>query len=429
MSAKSADRRSVRDDTLVSGVMMRVLVVTPFLPYAQAVNAGPLVMHAHIACLATRHTVTLATFAGPDGAELHAIERLRDSGIDVHALWRPAPCGIHQWTRRIRLAHYWLHTAYPLRNLWFWDPNMQQLLDRLFARIPFDLIDVEDNAMGSYRYPEQIPAALTEHEVRMPAPPGQHTQWRMNWLYRVLNSTTEQRRWQQYQPNVWRRFDRIQVFTCHDAESIRTLAPDLAGRVRVNPFGIDIPAEVDPSHEEVNTVVFSGGFLHPPNVDAALWLGNEIMPILRTIRPGVRLIIVGSHPPEAVCALQRDDVIVTGRVPRVEPFLEQAAVVLAPVRIGGGLRLKVLQAMALGKAIVTTPIGARGFAVTDDQPPLAIVSDAAGVARMTAELLANSDMRRMLGRRARAFVAKHYSWTAYTDRLEATYAGIMLADS
>jgi glycosyltransferase involved in cell wall biosynthesis len=297
---------------------------------------------------------------------------------------------------------------------------MQCLLDRLLSAQRFDLLQVEDNAMGNYRYQAQIPTVLTEHEVRSTLLSDHHDGWKAGWIQRLI-SEAEQRRWQQYQRIVWRRFDRIQVFTPRDAVGIQTLAPELADRVRINPFGVEIPAEADPSREEIGTIVFVGGFGHPPNVDAALWLRHEIMPLLRAFWPGIRLTIVGSYPTQAVRALASNDIIVTGRVPAVEPFLERAAVVLAPLRTGGGMRVKVLQAMALGKAVVTTPIGAEGLAVTDGQPPLAIAEDAEEIARTTAALLAADDARRALGRRARAFVVEHHSWLAYRERLEAIY--------
>jgi glycosyltransferase involved in cell wall biosynthesis len=146
------------------------------------------------------------------------------------------------------------------------------------------------------------------------------------------------------------------------------------------------------------------------------------MPVIRARRAGVRLTIVGSHPPREVRALARDNVVVTGRVPAVEPYLEQAAVVVAPVRMGGGMRLKVLQAMALGKAVVTTSIGAEGLAVGADRPPLAIADETAGFAGAVTRLLADEAERRVLGQSARAFVAANHSWSAYAERLEAMYS-------
>ena len=438
-------------------------MVTPMLPHRQAVNAGPLVMHAQLAALAAHHDVTLATLAGPDPAEWDALERLQASGIDVKAVWRPKPSAIvrrwqwlaslagpdpaewdalddlqapgvdgkdicrpnassiRRWKRRLRLASYWLSGRYPLRTLQFWEPEMQRLLDRLLAETPFDLVQVEDNAMGSYIYRTQRPTVLTEHEVRLPSPTDPHDQRQASCMQRALNEV-ERLRWRGYQRAVWRRFDRIQVFTQRDAAAIQTIAPELSSRVRVNPFGVEPLIKADPSREEKDTAVFVGGFCHPPNVEAALWLGNDIMPLLRTLRPGIRLIIVGSYPTKAIQALANDDIVVTGRVPAVEPFLERAAIVLVPIRTGGGMRLKVLQAMAMGKAIVTTPLGAEGLAVPGCQLPLVIAQDADGIAIATADLLSADEDRRSIGLRACAFVSEHHSWSAYRERLEAIYA-------
>ena len=437
-------------------------MVTPMLPHAGAVNAGALVMHARLTALSRRHELTLATLAGPDPAEWRALEALRAARIDTRAVWRPEPSpflrrwrrlaplagpdpstwtggeirveaadrrgvvvpretAFRRWKRRSRLAGFWLRGKYPLRALQFWEPEMQSLLDRLCSEESFDLIQVEDDAMGSYGYRTQAPVVLAEYDVMSPPPDQQRGGTQPGPIQRAL-SAADGRRWRAYQPRVWRRFDRVQVFTPRDASAVGALAPDVAARVRVNPFGVELPAESDPVREEAGTVAFVGGFFHPPNVDAALWLGKEIMPLLRARRPGVRLLIVGSHPPEAVRALAGEDTLVTGRVPAVEPFVERAAVVLAPVRSGGGMRLKVLQAMAAGKAVVTTPIGAEGLAAAGSPPPLAIAADAEGLAAATAALLESEADRRALGRRARAFVAEHHTWSAHRRRMEATYA-------
>jgi glycosyltransferase involved in cell wall biosynthesis len=202
---------------------------------------------------------------------------------------------------------------------------------------------------------------------------------------------------------------------------LRALAPEAADRIRVNPFGIVLPRR-DPREEDPLTVVLPGNFTHPPNVDAALWMARDIMPCLRQACPGVRLRLVGSYPPAEVRALLAADVEVTGWVPEIEPHLEQATVVVAPIRIGGGMRVKVLQAMALGRPVVTTPRGAEGLEAAGGRPPLLVASQPHDFATAIARLLATPDERRSLGCRARDFVAKHFSAEAYARRLEAVYA-------
>lgn len=406
---------------------MKILMVTSLLPHPEAMSGGALVMYGQLVGLTSRHEVTLASFAGADPSDKKAIEELQRSGITVHYVWRSWPCGTELWRRRLRDTIGWLRGDRPLRTLQFFDPKMQRLLDRLISEQQFDLLQVEDNAMGNYCYRTPIPSVFTEYEVRSTLAADRKAGGKTNWIQRVF-SEADDRRWRVYQPRVWRRFDRIQVFTARDATIIHSMAPELRARVRVNPFGIDVPEAADPNREEPGTLVFAGGFGHPPNVDAVLWLAGEIMPRLRALRPGVRASIVGNYPTKAIQALTRDDIAVTGRVRAVEPFLERAAVVLAPLRIGGGMRVKVIQAMALGKAVVTTPLGAEGLAVAGCQTPIVIARDADEIARGTAKLLTDDDTRRALGRRARAYVTEHFSWTAYGRRLEQIYSELQAAD-
>jgi glycosyltransferase involved in cell wall biosynthesis len=171
--------------------------------------------------------------------------------------------------------------------------------------------------------------------------------------------------------------------------------------------------------------LFVGNFTHAPNVDAALWLGAAIMPLLRQRCPGVRLTLVGPYPPRSVQALACEDVVVTGRVPQLEPYLEQAAVVIAPIRIGGGMRMKVLHSMAQGKAVVTTARGAEGLALNGHALPLIVAEDVESIVTTTAALLHSREQRQRLGQQARAFVAAHYSPRAYAQRLQAVYAEVV----
>ena len=144
------------------------------------------------------------------------------------------------------------------------------------------------------------------------------------------------------------------------------------------------------------------------------------MPRLITLYPGVHLDLVGIYPPAEIKALESDSIHVTGHVQDITPFMEEAAVVLAPVRIGGGMRMKVLHSMAMNKPVVTTSRGADGLCMWGT-PPLKIADDAEGFAQATASLLSDVRARRELGTAARAFVAEYLSPQAYVNRLESTY--------
>lgn len=392
-------------------------------PQVQPTNAVPLVTRAQVVGLVPRHRITLVTVVGSDPAEGAALRDLEGAGVEVHAIWRREPRGFRRWQRRFRILAGLAGGRYPHRSVWYWEAGVQRLLDRLLAEGRFDVVAIEDNAMGMYRYGGGVPTVFTEHEVRRPRGIDWGGWRRLGWRQWVWNEL-DWHRWDGYQREVWGRFDRVVVFTERDARAFCALVPGLAERVRVNPFGIELPPVADVGHEEPGTVVFSGGFSHLPNVDAALWLGREIMPLLRRVFPGVRLTIVGSYPPPEVCALASEDTVVTGRVPAVEPFIERAAVVVAPIRIGGGMRVKVLQGMAMGKAVVTTPLGADGLTLGGGMPPLRVAGDAGGFAQAVAQLLVSDGERFALGREARAFVAQYYSAEAYAQRLERIYAEV-----
>jgi glycosyltransferase involved in cell wall biosynthesis len=399
---------------------MRILLLTPMPPDVSGTGAIPVLLAAQLEGLVERHEVTLATVAGPEPQELEAVRRLGALGVDAHAIERRPLTGRPRWARRRRLAGAWLRGAWPWRTVWFWQPRLQQVVDRLGAERSFDLVLAEDNAMGIYRLPTTALRVLTEYEVRRPravsTPPHAPRQWpgwglaEADWI-----------RWPRYQRETWRRFDAIQVFTERDAATLAEIAPDLAPRVHVNPFPISLPA-LDGTRPEPDTIAFLGNYTHRPNVDAALWLGREIMPRLRGLRPQARLVLVGAHAPEAVRALEAPDIRVLGWVADAEALMRSTAVIVAPVRIGGGMRMKVLHAMALARPVVTTPRGADGLVTAGDPLPLAVSEDADGIARLSAELLADPDARRELGAAARRHVERHHAPAAYVARLETLYA-------
>ena len=406
---------------------MRILLLTPMPPSASGLSATPVLLHALLLALRARHEVTLVTVAGPHPQDVEAAEALRDSGLDLHAVPRV------ERTRADRAARWLDHTArwafgrLPMRTIWFHRPEVQETIDRLAAERTFDLVHVEDNAMGIYRLPRGVPSLFTEHEVRTP----RDVRW-TEWLresegpYRGLLDEIDWHRWERYQRTIWPRFDLVQALTERDARMMRRLVPGLAPRLRVNPFAVEIPAPTDPALEEDDTIIFTGAFLHPPNVDAARWLIDEIMPRLRALHPGVRLRVVGSDPRGAMRGLGSADVEITGWVPSFATELARAAVVVAPLRTGGGQRMKVLQALAAGKAVVTTARGAEGLLIAEGEAaPLRFAESADEFASQTAALLRDRAQRRALGARARELMIARHGPEAHGRRIEEAYAALV----
>ena len=399
---------------------MKILLVVPVPPQADGAGAIPVLLHAELLGLRERHEVTLVTALGDEPGEADAVERLRAEG-EVHvADRRRPPPGASRRGRQLRMAARWARGRWPWRTVWFATPGIQPILDRLAAEHRFDVVAVEDSAMSVFRYPRGVPTVFTHHEVLLPRPVNWHAGPPGGWPKWAFGEL-EWRRWSRFQPEAWRRFDRVQVFSQRDADSVATLAPDVADRVRANPFGLVLPPQADPARQLAGTLLFVGNFAHPPNRDAAIWLARQIMPTLLERFPGARLRIVGSAPPAEVRALAGPHVELVADAPSVLPHLEEAAVVMAPVRTGGGMRMKVLQAMAAGKAVVTTERGTDGYTGFGEEPPLAVADDEGGIATVTAGLLGDDEGRLALGRRARDFAERHHSPEAWAGRLTAIY--------
>jgi len=394
---------------------MKLLMVTLVPPQPHAWGAIPVLLHGQLTALRAHHDVTLITLVADD-AERAAVDSLRRSGLEVHSVQRGADTKL----RRLRLATRWIAGRTPKRTIWNYEPRLQHLLDDVLRDRRFDLVQVEDMAAGAYRYRTTTPTILTDYEVRRPRAINWRV-WQAQQPLRTLVDELDWRRWRHHQASIWRRYDRVQVFSTRDARSIEHIAPELVARVRVNPFCVTLPRECDPAREQPASLLFVGSFLHPPNVDAVRWLVGDIMPRLRQRCPGVRLTIAGADPRRRIQGLATEDVTLTGYVPDLAALLDAATIVVAPVRIGGGQRMKVLYGMAAGKAVVTTPRGAEGIEPAVDAGALCVASDADAFAAATSTLLECVATRRTLGQRARALVRQHYAPEAYARRARAVY--------
>jgi glycosyltransferase involved in cell wall biosynthesis len=399
---------------------MRILLVVSMVPQADGVGAIPKLLHAQLAGLRERHDITLVGSFGELAGQAAAADALMRSDLDAHFVdRRRSRSPLRRWRVRAQLAANWVARPWPWRAVCA-IAGVQPTLDHLAATRRFDVVAVEEDLMSVLRFPAGVPTVLTEHEAfHAPA-----TSWRASRLRerpeRALR-VRDWRRWRGFQLEAWERADLIQVYSESDAAEIEKRSPRIADRVRVNPFGLAPPAPADPSRAEPGTVLFAGTFTHLPNRDAALWLASEIMPAVRARHPAARLLLVGSTPPREVLDLAGPNVDVIADVASMRPHLEAADVVIAPVRNGGGMRMKVLEAMAMEKAVVTTSLGAEGFTGFEPELPFVVADDAEGIAAAIATLLAEDNLRRDLGRRAREFACRHHSPEAWSARLEAVY--------
>jgi glycosyltransferase involved in cell wall biosynthesis len=187
------------------------------------------------------------------------------------------------------------------------------------------------------------------------------------------------------------------------------------------PNGVDVDyfrptqAAVDP-----DSIVLTGLMTYRPNADAAVHFVREVLPLVRRSRPRARFTAVGWGLPRDLAPLLGDGVTHTGRVPDVRPYLAEAAAVVVPLRMGSGTRLKVLEALAMGKGVVSTTLGCEGVDVTPGGD-LLVADDPASFAAAVVELMENAERRQALGLGGRRLVERSYTWPSVVARLERFY--------
>ncbi|RMH05350.1 MAG: glycosyltransferase [Planctomycetota bacterium] len=207
-----------------------------------------------------------------------------------------------------------------------------------------------------------------------------------------------------------------------DREALLRLAPE--ARVEVVPNGVDLAMfSPDPAvAEDPLELLTFGNMDFQPNVDSAVRFARRILPLVRRRFPGVRFTVAGSNPAPAVQALaELDGVEVTGTVPELRPFINRAAMLVAPMRLGAGIKNKVLETLACGRPVVTSPAVAEALH-PEAAAVLRLAENDEDFAAEVCRLLADPDERRRLGRRGREAMRRHHSWDAAATAYEALFA-------
>lgn len=221
---------------------------------------------------------------------------------------------------------------------------------------------------------------------------------------------------------VLRAVDHVMTPSAEEGEIIQGLAPGIPVTA-LPPYYYESDAIVagDAAHfAPLVDILFVGGFPHTPNVDAALFIANEVMPLVWEQRPEARLLLVGYAPPDEVRALAGPRVVVTGQVPDLEPYFASARLMLAALRYGAGVKGKVVQAMRYGVPVVATGVGAEGIGITAGEQAL-IAEDAAGLAAAVCALLADAERCQALSRAGAALIAERFSRAAARVALDAVF--------
>jgi polysaccharide biosynthesis protein PslH len=402
---------------------VKLLFVTPYLP-SPPTFGGQRRLHGLLRELARDHDVSLVSMVDPGENVERSVRATLEHCKSVVTI--PAARLAAQGRKKRLLQLGSLLSARSYEGVIYDERAMQTAVDQALARERFDVVQVEFAQMALYarsrdrRGPRYC---LDEHNVEYDV--VRRTADGDVSLLRRAYSAANWRKLRAEERRAWRAFDGTVVTSARDEEMLREDVP--GARTAVVPNGVDVDAFVpDGSPVDPGSVLFFGAINYFPNVDALHFFLREVWPQLKASRPDARLRIVGPKPPPSIATWPDPAVHVMGYVDDVRPHIARASVVIAPLRIGGGTRLKVLEAMSLGKAIVSTSLGAEGLEVTHERDIL-LADDPRALAEQIARVMADPSLAARLGEAARKRVVDRYSWRASVDRLVAFYEELLRA--
>ena len=370
-----------------------------------------------MARLATRHDVALLCLRRDDEGPVDDVFLERCAHVEEVVV----PLARSGWLRRARWAFGALRGLPP----WATDCRSDIFATRLrglAAEWRPDVVELHLQVMAQYGsslagFP--APKILIDYD-----PPSE---WAAELLREARGVSRLARRvelalWRRYERATRQHFQAVVVFAERDVSAVERTAAGVPV-VRI-PLAFEVPPKaLDPIGVPPPTILFVGGFGHPPNVDAARWLAGSIFPSVREQVPAARLELVGDRPGAEVRGLANGAVTVHGSVPDVTPYLNRAAVVVAPLRLGGSMRGKVLEALGAGKALVATPRAAEGVEALPGRH-FVLATTEAELVNAVAGLLLDPDRRRSLAVSARQWASENLSWEPSMRAFEGLYESL-----
>lgn len=384
---------------------MKILFVSLFLPQKKANHAGGRYVFELLSNLAQRHEVHLATRLEED--EFQMLDTLRPFCKEIY------PYSYRTVPKRGLLDNLQLIFNYI---------GFSRYADRLIREGKYDLIQVEWVETALLIRKGKTPMLLDAHDVITKPAERRMRQSRgagrfLAGLKYLVVKAVELR--------IMRRFDTIFTLSEYDRDYLLRTEPRLKVKTVPIPAGLDI---TDRLYEpKSNNILFLASYKHRRvNVEGALWFYREVFPLVRKSIPAARFIIAGYGPPEELTSLAAMDpqVLVPGFVDDLDRCYKEAAVFVAPILTGGGIIVKILDALAAGRPAVTTSYGNEGIGAEHGRD-LLVADDPAGFAEGVVTLLTEAEFARGLAANGQEFVRKNYSLESVIARIETSYDEIV----
>lgn len=389
---------------------MEILFIAPYVPNLVRVRPYQLIRTLH----ERGHRITLLTLTTSQ-EDYADIDQLRQFCTAVHALHMPT------W-RSLWNCVKMLPGRDPLQSVYSWHPT---LIAPYLGRISYDVVHVEHLRGARYglafKRHTNLPVvwdsvdSITHLFTQAAAQSRDHLRrWR---------SKFELGRTRRYESWLVRQFDQVLVTSTTDRDVLQALGGSGTAPIAVLPNGVDLdhfrPDTAVTRSESM--LIVTGKMSYHANISMVLHLARQIMPLVWQQKPDVRLLIVGKDPTPEISQLgQHANITVTGAVDHLPPYLQQATIAVAPILYNAGIQNKVLEAMACGTPVITTPHAVSTLPLQPDRDVI-VAEGAEAFAQKIVALLADPGRRHQLGVNGRSYVERHHRWADVGRRLEEVY--------
>jgi glycosyltransferase involved in cell wall biosynthesis len=399
---------------------MRILIVTPYLPYSGS-DGGGTVMFNLIRNLAQRHDIACVSFARQQ--DLLHLSPLEPHCIEVTMVPLPGDAGVTPLAKAINLARRGVQNLLSIAT--FTPVVVRKCMSRDMAEAISLSVERHKPDVVHFCFPQMahyieachgVPAVMDTLDVALLGIYRRAMSARRLWAkaYYLM----QLRFWVHYESRWFPRFGKVLTVTSQDAAALGKVLPDLD--VYADAIAVDIEPPRPVERDAGSRVGFLASFGHQPNVDAVIHFAEAVFPLIRQRLPDAEFVVAGKNPPAPLLERENSGISCLGFVEDVPEFYGSVDVVVAPIRYGGGIKIKVLEAMACGKAVIATSVAAEGIAEAGEGA-LVVADDPAAFTDAVVALLGDATRRRELGYKALQLVEKRFSWRRLMTDLDRIY--------
>ncbi len=395
---------------------MKILFLSPTVPFPLT-DGGRIRVFNLLKQIAQKNKVTLLALE-TQSTDADGVAELQQLGIQVHLVRNAQTLPRVSFDTLIKA----FFRRQPITVARYDVPTYRQKIRELIAVQTFDLVHYEMFHTAQFYTETNLPGVLSQQNVDSAI-------WRRlcsettNPFYK-FTYWTQQLAFQRYERVLSPKFNAVTCTSDIDAAVFQQHCTTDA--IEIIPNGVDITHYLpDFTSEAPAHLIYIGSMDWYPNEDAVAFFTDEVFPLIQEKVSNVTFSIVGGNPSARVRKLaEKEGIVVTGRVPEIKPYFAEATVFVVPLRIGSGTRLKILEALAMGKAIVSTTVGAEGLDLRNREE-IFIADEPTAFADAVTRLLMDSELRRRIGENGRARVEQDYDWQRIGEKLHGVYAKIL----